>query len=265
MSDYLILIISHLLAKIMESLSTLDKIFLDGGITKPNGEFQDLTGATRQPLCKFIQDIVNENDFKHTLEVGFAQGISALAILDMTANRGGTHIAIDPFQFSEYYDGIGVEMIKRAGYSSNFTLFDTFTYLAVPKLIESKYRIDFAYVDTTKLLDYIMTDFLLIDKILKLNGVIIFDDIHSPGIKVLIRFIAQLPNYELVDTFPSNAKADEYLQSTWEFNMELARRKIYTLDNLQKDYELGLNGIAIAFRKTSANDGRHWSWFPAYV
>ncbi len=65
-------------------------------------------------------------------------------------------------------------------------------------------KFDFAYVDSTKQFDWILVDFFYLDKILDVNGVIVFDDVTWPGIRKVLRLVSQFPSYKVYGQHPEN-------------------------------------------------------------
>jgi Methyltransferase domain len=69
----------------------------------------------------------------HSLEIGLAYGISALAIFAaISANGSGHHYVIDPFQSD--YANCGEAMITLAGLADRHTFLERFPEEAIPQL-----------------------------------------------------------------------------------------------------------------------------------
>ena len=64
--------------------------------------------------------LVRDKGLSNTLEVGLGGGLSAFFMCAAHAEKGtGSHIAIDPFQFSSF-EGAGIQRLERAGLDSHF-------------------------------------------------------------------------------------------------------------------------------------------------
>src|ERR1700674_1660943 len=111
-----------------------------------------------------------------SLEIGLAQGISALAILAaIAANGSGHNYVIDPFQ-NKYAD-CGEAMIALAGLTDRHTFLERFPEEEVPQLP----RLQFAFIDSSHLFDFTMMEFLLVDKKLDVGGVVALHDLWMPS------------------------------------------------------------------------------------
>jgi len=70
----------------------------------------------------------------------------------------------------------------------------------LPVLYHNGYRIQYAYVDTTKRFDIVFQDCYFFDKIREIGGVIILDECGGswPGIQGFARYILNFPHYTLL-------------------------------------------------------------------
>jgi len=222
------------------------------------GKVIEVHSETSKQQCEFLQSIIQDNKFKNSLEIGFAFGASTLAITEAVAQNGGYHLVIDKFENS-HWGGSGLDLLQQAGYSEKLEFKEEFCYRVLPKLLEDGRKFDFTYIDSTKQFDWLLVDFFYIDKILETNGIIVFDDAHMPGIRKLIRFITQFPNYKLYSQFPKNLipskpnslkKGLKYLPKAENYFKE---------DILKSDFELHLNATCAAIIKLG-EDTRNWDW-----
>jgi predicted O-methyltransferase YrrM len=116
-----------------------------------------------------------------------------------------------------------MELIQTANYASAVSFFEAYSYEVLPGLLAEGKQIDFAYIDSTKQFDWLLVDFFYIDKMLTTGGVLVFDDVNFPGIRKLIRLIAQFPNYKVYDVYPKRGLFRELLSS---LNIFLNRKNI---------------------------------------
>src|SRR4030095_12391735 len=108
-----------------------------------------------------------------------------LAILTALAECGGELISIDPGQTSDYH-GVGRTHVLRATHSARHTLIESPDYLALPELIKSGVIVDFAYIDGWHTFDYTLVDLFLIDKLLRVGGVVGFNDCALPSVRQVL-------------------------------------------------------------------------------
>jgi predicted O-methyltransferase YrrM len=135
-----------------------------------------------------------------SVEIGLAYGFSTLFILDsMRRGQYGRHIAIDPGA-DYYWHGIGLQAVKETGLSERFTWIKAPSHEAFPQLLARGDRAQFVYIDGAHLFDYALVDFFLSDKILDIDGLIVFDDLWLPAIKRLVSFVStNAPWYRRID------------------------------------------------------------------
>ncbi|KAA2242825.1 class I SAM-dependent methyltransferase [Chitinophaga agrisoli] len=229
----------------------LEEIDKTGKYINSRKQTVTIGGETPIPQCEFLQKIIRENKFKSAVEVGMAYGISSLAIAEALAENAGRLTSMDPFETGNY-DNNGLDLVKQGGYEIEF--FEDFSHTVLPRLAAEGRRLDFAYIDSTKMIDWLMTDFFLIDRMMDVGGVVVFDDITYPSIRKLVRYLAQMPHYEVYGQFPYNKRAS-------------ARRKIlknwltFGLKDgvTMKDYRLGIYGRCIALKKVG-EDKRLYDW-----
>lgn len=123
-----------------------------------------------------------------TMEIGLANGISALYIAQALRDNGmGRHLAIDPFQHTDWEEA-GLVTLERANLDELVTLEARPSHSVLPDLEQEGLRVQFAFVDGNHLFDYVMADFLGIDRILDVGGLIAFDDSDWPAVTSVIRF-----------------------------------------------------------------------------
>src|SRR4051812_28356220 len=160
---------------------------------------------------RFLQTFVRQVDPTVSLEVGLAYGVSALFICDSLRVREGTkHIAIDPTQHDtidptqhrtsrgDSWGGIGIANLRRAGYADIVQLIEKPSYRALAELESSGQRIDVAFIDGWHTFDFVLLDFFFIDRMLKIGGVVAFDDASFPAIRKVCRFVKTNLAYSVV-------------------------------------------------------------------
>jgi predicted O-methyltransferase YrrM len=150
-----------------------------------------------------LYNIIIENKFLYTLEIGFAMGLSAIWITQAhkNLNISGKHYAIDPNQKSVYLN-IGRTLVNRCGLGKYLSVIEQPSYIALPKLLEQiiKNKIPkfhLIYIDGWHTFDYTLVDFFYADLILEINGIIILDDIKHEAVSKAFNFIVKnYPHYQ---------------------------------------------------------------------
>jgi len=139
----------------------------------------------------------------------------------------------------------------------------------LPQLFYENYRIQYAYIDTTKQFDVVMQDFYFINKMLDIGGVVILDDCGGiwPGVQRVARFINTLPNYKVLAGYNKTKMSikKKIVQGLLSFviNSLPFKETIFPSVCFDTDQQLGLNYSCIAFQKTE-EDKRRWNWDIAF-
>jgi predicted O-methyltransferase YrrM len=241
----------------------LSDIFETKQVQDKEGNFLPLHSNTTREQCEFLQDIIREISPDSSVEVGLAYGISTVAILDALQALGKPfhHIVIDPFQ--QDWKNIGLFNIERAGFADKVTFYRKFSDQVLPELYLQEKKVRFAYIDSTKVFDVLLTDVYFIGKMLQVGGVLVLDDCGFPGIRMLVRYLSQHPSYRVHRGFykdqPSARK--KILKDAYYSLIRLLpfKSRIFTGYNFRKDEELGVNYSCVAFKKIKEDD-RNWDW-----
>lgn len=241
----------------------LEKILSSKTYVNSKNESIKIHSETGLEQCRFLQRIIRTHKCKQSLEIGCAYGISTLAIIEEIAQNEGNHIAIDKFQ-TKHWAGNGIDLIKSANLDKYLSFYEDYSYIILPRLLYDGIELDFAYIDSTKLIDWLMVDFFYIDKILKINGIVVFDDVDFPSIKKLLRFISQLPNYDVYDTYPKNNTYSKSKLLKIKTLKSMPKSKHYIKNELlNTDFDLGINSSCIALIKTG-EDCRKYDWHTSF-
>jgi predicted O-methyltransferase YrrM len=217
---------------------------VDGGDSIP------LVSAISHEEGLFLQDLVRKVDPKVTLEVGLAYGISALYICDALRIREGTrHIAIDPYQHKHWGNGIGMANLRRAGFGDIVQLIEKPSHLVLPELEMASQEVDFAFIDSWHTFDFTLIDFFYIDHVLRVGGIVAIDDTNWRAVRQVCRFVVTNRAYSVVGTC-----------GAYSWKRRIAERLLSIIPFCRSNFELGIRGRCVAFRKEK-HDDRPWSHF----
>ncbi len=236
----------------------LEKVFSSKTFLTKDKESIQIHSETGKTQCEFLQKLISENKFSKSIEIGFAYGLSALAITEEIVKNNGRHVLIDKFE-NTGWNGVGLDLEAQAGYSQNIDFYEEFCYVVLPKLLEEGRKFDFAYIDSTKQLDWLVVDFFFLDKLLVKGGIIVFDDVSFPGIRKLLRYITQFPDYRVYDTFPKNQRRPFVSKALSIIKMLPKTDKYLKANLILTDFELGINTNFVAIQKIN-EDSRKWDW-----
>jgi predicted O-methyltransferase YrrM len=213
----------------------IQSIFREGKVETGDGAMIKFTSGVNPEEGMHIYNVVKDNRFKRTLEVGLANGTSALYILQAMEDNGlsvhdSAHIALDPNQHTQW-KSVGELNVGRAGLDKRFTLMLEPSYLAMPTLLRQvregrAEKFDMIFIDGMHLFDYTLMDFFYADLLLNVNGVILLDDIRHRGVNKCYRYLqSNFKHFELVSATPASSTMATFVKTgedprDWDFHAE---------------------------------------------
>lgn len=234
------------------------RIIREKAVTDASGKRHDLHSHTSEAQCRFLQRFVSEQGVSTVLEIGMAYGISALFLCEALAGKyKPKYIGMDPLQ--HVWNDVGLLNLERAGFDFvNFYREPSRDVL--PRLLASGEKIDFAYIDATKVFDTNLVDVVYVHELLRVGGYLAFDDVGCRGMHRLVRYLTKWPSLRVAG-----------VHGVYEdgFKRRMAHRVIATLprrlqrmfreDLVTTDKALGVNGLCVVFQKIS-EDQRRFDW-----
>ena len=173
------------------------QIFESKEVSNDKGECFPLLANIDFEEGEFLASLIEQNNFRRTIEIGCAFGISSLCICDALSDLDGVHhTIIDPGQ-SENYHGVGVSNLQKAGFDF-FDLIEKPSEIALPCLLEEGKQFDFAFIDGWHTFDHTLLDFFYLNRMIRIGGIIAFDDASHNNVGRAIRYISKYPCYEFV-------------------------------------------------------------------
>jgi len=248
--------------------SVLSNILETGFVQCADGQKVKAHSHISRQEGEFLQGIIDEAQPKVSLEIGLAYGVSALFICDALARiPGARHIIVDPAQFDgQHWKGAGIHSLKEAGYGDMIEFHELPSHIALSRLETDGRQVEFAFIDGAHQFDYALVDFFCLDRILKVGGIVAFDDLWMPSVQRLCRYIVTNRSYTVFRYFPgSSGKEGRVSRKRRMFQKaanasEIIRKTIkpeYAKPEI--DFTLGLPNQCIAFRK-EAVDNRIWDF-----
>jgi predicted O-methyltransferase YrrM len=194
-----------------------------------------------------------------TLEVGLANGLSAAFIAQALRDNGaGRHVAIDPYQNTDWH-GLGMALVAACGLADLVDLVELPSHQALPEMERRGRRVGFAFVDGSHLFDYVLTDFLCVDRLLTAGGVVAFDDSDWPAVTAVIRYALANRHYEVAhpdvvveDALHTPTVAGRLLRRVARAVPKLGAK--LRDDFLVPSYDKGIRGRCVALRKRKDDD-----------
>ncbi len=191
---------------------------------------------------EFIWNLIRENNYQKTIEIGCALGVSSLYICDaISESDNPAHTIVDPNQTSGWAS-IGTRNLEERNISF-FTLIEEPSEIALPKLLEKKQIFDFGLIDGWHTFDHTLIDFFYLNRLTKVGGMIVIDDANWPSISKLLKYLIKYPSYELI--------------------LDSKDRTLYLVDDLLDPNKDTLFPAIVGLKKV-ADDQRRWDWYEPF-
>lgn len=174
------LIEEFLISNNLNIMKYFKRVYIDNKLVKTSSGINNIEGNT-------ISNIIQNNNFKHCLEIGMAYGLSSFYIL---MNKNTSLVSVDPYQTSQW-DNNGLKLLTEFNFINRHKLYKETNYVALPKILE-KYKenyFDFIFIDGFHTFDYTLFDFFYSNLLLKIGGIIIIDDALHYGVNKCIKYI----------------------------------------------------------------------------
>jgi predicted O-methyltransferase YrrM len=147
----------------------------------------DAGGGTSPARGEKIHNFVREQAFENCLELGFAHGVGSVYIASALEANGRGHLASVDIPSALERQPLASDLLDRAGLSHRVSLViepTSYTWF-LHRMLRERLRestieplFDFVFVDGAHTWDVDGFAFLLVDKLLKPGGWILFDDLH---------------------------------------------------------------------------------------
>jgi predicted O-methyltransferase YrrM len=236
----------------------IDELYERKKVHDLNGKEYNLGGNVSKEEALRLFHTIRTLEAKVTLETGLAYGASAIAIMEgLKNNGGGTHHVIDPYQ--EAYHNIGTNMPKKLGLSEYFKFYHKFPEEVIPQLDAN---IDFAFIDSSHVFDLTVMEFVLIDKKLKVGGVIGFHDLWMPALQ---KFLSHVLNNRKYKLYPQKI---ELPPQSWKHWLSLLIKKLpysnklFAQEILHPFSQTGLPNLVMI--QKMEDDKRHWQYYKTF-
>jgi predicted O-methyltransferase YrrM len=247
---------------VLRSILSSDSV-TDGERTFPlrHPDFPDLPVHMDKAEGALLQEIIRRVKPRVSLEIGFAYGVSTLYICEALAdvNQSARHIVMDPFQSSQWR-GIGLRNIRQAGFGSMVDFREDHSEIVLPELVRSGLLVDFALIDGWHTFDQVMVELYYLNRLLRVGGVMVFDDADRRSVNRVIRHALTYPAYRVFEAGRSHAHrvslAGRLRRSAAAFPGAAA---VLRPDFVKRDWDLGVHGTCVALEKI-AEDRRTSGW-----
>ena len=197
----------------LESRSGTAKLIADsvrtGVFQHPNGNTVDLQSIEHsEEQLALLAYLSSQCDSSLSIEIGFGLGITAGIMLSARrdAGRSFQHLIFDPYGLAGRENDI--ENYLRAEFGPLYQRqYERSQYgLSSIATLSNGPQCDLIFVDGDHHFEGVMSDFFVADKLLNLDGYIVFDDADYPVIETVVQFIqSNRLDYVLVEEVPNTA------------------------------------------------------------
>jgi predicted O-methyltransferase YrrM len=177
----------------------IERIYQTGRVEAPDrGLVTPFPASIPYETGALLYELVLKEGLNRTLEVGMAYGLSTLFLCQAHRDKGsGTHTAIDPHQGSRFR-AIGLANVREAGLDDHLRFHEAPSFEVLPALCRAGEVYDFAFIDGRHVFDYVLVDFFFIDKLLRVGGYVVFDDLWLPQVRKVVSFVLRNRGYQLI-------------------------------------------------------------------
>lgn len=238
---------------------TIERLYSERTVSRADGSSGLMDVYIPREQGDYLYSLVRSLRPSVTLEIGMANGLSTFFIAQALRENGhGRHIAIDPFQLSDW-GGAGLTLLREAGLDSLVELIQKPSHQAIPELEQAGITAQLTFIDGNHLFDYVMADFLCVDRVLEPSGLMAFDDSDWPAIAQVIRFV--LTNRKYGVPFPEIVIENPRIAPTLLGRMLRRAGKIVPQlgaklrpDFMTPAHELGVKGRCVVLQKLSEDN-----------
>lgn len=171
-----------------------------------HGDWRDASGKVQQlqpagvsnEIGALIHWLVRERGARSTLETGFGYGVSAAFFaLAAPAGSGARHLCLDPYL--EWTGNFGTRLLEELGVAAGVQLERQESFLALAEMCRRKepVRIDIALLDGSILLEEMMADFAMLERLMSANGVLLVRQPYLPQVRAFASFLASNTDFHV--------------------------------------------------------------------
>lgn len=180
----------------MSPESLLAKAYETLKVTDGEGVEREINSQIPVAYARALTELVRKEQPKLVVEVGMACGFSSLAILEGLP-EGGKLVSIDPYHGD--YHRIGEALVQRSDRAAAHQLVEEPDFFALPKMLERGDVVDLAYIDGMHTFDYVALDAFYLDKLVKVGGIIAFNDCGFRSIHKFLKYFVKHRHYQELD------------------------------------------------------------------
>lgn len=193
--------INHFGGGLVHIAEMLDRVYREKCKRTASGSMRDLdtTLSIDRSSAEYVYETVLQLAPANAVEVGMAWGFSSVPICAALRDSSkGVSTIFDPFQ-GPTYEYVGREQLVDFALQGHFWLDERRSDIGLPELFAGGHEIEFAFIDGDHRIDAVVIDFYYVNKMLKVGGMVIFDDLQFPSVQRVVSFALTQFHYERVD------------------------------------------------------------------
>jgi predicted O-methyltransferase YrrM len=167
----------------------IDQAYVRGSVPgESSGALELAPHSVERAQGEALRDLAIAEGAQQTIEVGLALGISALFLCQAVLERGGSHVAVDPFQ-RDSWDGAGLRTLREAGVEDMVEVIEQDSRLALPRLVDEGRRFDLAFIDGDHRFEGVFIDLYYMTRLVRPGGVVVLDDTWMPSVRMAVGYV----------------------------------------------------------------------------
>ena len=167
----------------------LDRAYREGAVLDRRDERIGLIPhSIEREQGEALRRLATAEGASRTIEVGLALGMSALFLCRAVLERGGRHVAIDPYQ-DRSWKGAGVRTLREAGVEDMVEVIEEESQLALPRLVREGREFDFAFIDGDHRFEGVFLDLYYMTRLVRAGGLVVVDDMWMPAVRLAVAYV----------------------------------------------------------------------------
>jgi predicted O-methyltransferase YrrM len=167
----------------------LDRAYREGAVLDRRDERIGLAPhSIEREQGEALRRLATAEGASRTIEVGLALGMSALFLCRALLERGGRHVAIDPYQ-EESWNGAGLRTLSEAGVGDMVEVIEEESQLALPRLVREGREFDFAFIDGDHRFEGVFLDLYYMTRLVRPGGLVVVDDTWMPAVRLAVAYV----------------------------------------------------------------------------
>jgi predicted O-methyltransferase YrrM len=179
----------HSLSDVSSLSGFIEEAYRRGSVPDAAGETIELyPHSVERGLGAALRDLAIAERAERSIEVGLGLGMSALFLCQAVFQRGGRHLAINPFQRKSWNEA-GLRTLREAGVKDHVEFIEEESQIALPRLVSEDRAFDFAFVDGEHRFEGVFLDLYFMSRLVKPGALVVVDDMWMPAVRTAVAYM----------------------------------------------------------------------------